>query len=492
MASLEEIRAGRIEKLKLLQEKGIDPYPATTNRDYTNKETVDKFEEIEKAGKTIFLAGRILSLRSQGKIIFFNFDDGTAIFQGFMKSGEPISLGEFELFEEAYDIGDFVEIKGTLFLTKSNQKTILVESIKMLVKSLRPLPEKWHGLTDTEERFRRRYLDLISNQEVKERFIQRTKIVSAMRKILDEAGYLEVETPALQPIYGGASANPFVTHHNTLDADLYLRISDELYLKRLLGGGFPKVYEIARDFRNEGIDTTHNPEFTMLEFYEAYSDAEKQRDFTERMIKRIVKEIYDKESIIWNEEEINFKDKFEVISYFDLFKTYAGIDNPESLSKEDLEKKAGELGIEVSKGESYYSIMDNIYKKLARPKIIQPTFIIDYPVNYLPLAKKKKNDENLVEAFQLIIGGIEIVKAFSELNDPIDQRKRFEAQEKFKEEGDKEAQVLDEDFLEAMEYGIPPAGGVGIGIDRLTMLLTNTKNIKEVILFPTLKPKIKD
>jgi lysyl-tRNA synthetase, class II len=492
MASLEEIRAGRLEKLKLLQEKGIDPYPATTNRDYTNKEAVDKFEEIEKSRKTIFLAGRILSLRSQGKIIFFNFDDGTAIFQGFLKSGEPISVEEFELFEKAYDIGDFIEIKGTLFLTKSDQKTILVESIKMLVKSLRPLPEKWHGLTDTEERFRRRYLDLISNQEVKERFIQRTKIVSAIRKILDEAGYLEVETPALQPIYGGASANPFVTHHNTLDADLYLRISDELYLKRLLGGGFPKVYEIARDFRNEGIDTTHNPEFTMLEFYEAYSDAEKQRDFTEKMIKRVVKEIYDKESIIWNEEEINFKNKFEVISYFDLFKTYAGIDNPESLSKEDLEKKADELGIEVAKGESYYSIMDNIYKKLARPKIIQPTFIIDYPINYLPLAKKKKNDENLVEAFQLIIGGIEIVKAFSELNDPIDQRKRFEAQEKFKEEGDKEAQVLDEDFLEAMEYGIPPAGGVGIGIDRLTMLLTNTKNIKEVILFPTLKPKIKD
>ncbi len=489
MASLEEIRAARLEKLKFLEEKGINPYPSTTNQDYTNSEVVEKFEELEKKGEPISMVGRILSLRSQGKIIFFNFDDGTGSFQGLLKSGDPTPEEVFELFEKAFDIGDFAEVKGTLFVTKREEKTILVQSVRMLSKSLRPLPEKWHGLTDTEERFRKRYLDLISNPEVKERFILRTRIVSEMRTILDEAGYLEVETPALQPIYGGASANPFVTHHNALDTDLYLRISDELYLKRLLAGGFSKVYEIAKDFRNEGIDTTHNPEFSMLEFYESYSDSAKQMAFTEKMIKRIVKNLFNKDSIILNEEEINFSQPFEVISYYELFKKYTNINKPESISQKDLEEEAKSIGVDVKEGDSYYTTMDNIYKKNIRPKLVQPIFIIDYPINYLPLAKKKESNPELVEAFQLVIGGMEIVKAFSELNDPIDQRERFSVQEKFKEEGDKEAQVMDEDFIEAMEHGIPPAGGVGIGIDRLTMLLTNTKNIKEVILFPTLKPK---
>ncbi len=492
MASLEEIRFARIEKLKLLVDKGINPYPSFSLQDHTNKAVEENFDELNKNGKSISMVGRILSLRSQGKIIFFNFDDGTASFQALLKSGEPIAEGDFELFDKAFDIGDFVEVKGTLFLTKRAEKTILVETVKMLSKSLRPLPEKWHGLTGTEERFRKRYLDLISNPEVKDRFIIRTKVISEIRKILDERDFLEVETPALQPIYGGASANPFITHHNALDTDLYLRISDELYLKRLLAGGFPRVYEIARDFRNEGIDTTHNPEFTMLEFYESYSDSEKQMQFVEDMIRRLVSTIFNKEILVWNEEEINYANKFNVITYFDLFRNYAHIPNPESTSEIDLGKKAQELGVDIKPGDSYYKIMDEIYKKVARPKLIQPTFIIDYPINYLPLAKKKESDESLVEAFQLIIGGIEISKAFSELNDPIDQRKRFESQEKFKEEGDKEAQVLDEEFIEAMEYGIPPAGGVGIGIDRLIMLLTNTKNIKEVILFPTLKPRSKE
>lgn len=489
MASLEEIRAARLEKLKFLQEKGINPYPASSNQDFTNKEVVEDFENIEKDEKPIYMVGRILSMRPQGKITFFNFDDGTGSFQGLLKAGEPTPVDQFELFEKAFDIGDFVEVKGTLFITKREEKTLLVEEVRMLSKSLRPLPEKWHGLTDTEERFRKRYLDLVSNTEVKERFILRTKIISEIRNILDEAGYLEVETPALQPIYGGASANPFVTHHNALDTDLYLRISDELYLKRLLAGGLPKVYEIARDFRNEGIDTTHNPEFTMLEFYESYSDSQKQMAFTEKMVKRIVKNLFDKDSIIWNDEEINFTKPFEVVPYFELFKKYTNIQNPENISKDELEEEAKNMGVDVKEGDSFYTTMDNVYKKAIRPKIIQPTFIIDYPINYLPLAKKKESDQSLVEAFQLLIGGVEISKAFSELNDPLDQRARFESQEKMKEEGDHEAQVLDEDFLEAMEYGIPPAGGVGIGIDRLVMLLTNTRNIKEVILFPTLKPK---
>ncbi|MES2214312.1 MAG: amino acid--tRNA ligase-related protein, partial [Patescibacteria group bacterium] len=278
MASIEEIREARLAKLALLSNKGIEAYPATTEPTLTNSEAVEKFEDL-KDGDPVTLVGRILSLRAQGKIVFITFDDGTSKFQALLKSGEPLPEADFQLFQDTFDIGDFVEVTGVLFLTKREEKTILAESVRMLGKSLRPLPEKWHGLADTEERFRKRYLDLISNPEVKERFILRSRLITEIRRILDESGYLEVETPALQPIYGGASAEPFVTHHNALDMDLYLRISDELYLKRLLAGGFPKVYEIARDFRNEGIDHTHNPEFTMLEFYEAYSDAERQMHF---------------------------------------------------------------------------------------------------------------------------------------------------------------------------------------------------------------------
>ena len=451
MASLEEIRSARLAKLKVLSELGIDPYPAHTNRDLSINEAIEKFDDLTKGGKSRIIAGRIMSLRIQGKIIFFDLYDGTGRFQIFLKKGEPLSEESFELFEKAFDIGDFAEVKGTFFLTKKDEKTMLAEEVRMLAKSLRPLPEKWHGLSDVEERFRKRYLDLLSNPEVKRRFEVRSKVVTEIRKILAGAGYLEVETPALQPLYGGASAEPFVTHHNALHVDLYLRISDELYLKRLLAAGFPKVYEIARDFRNEGIDTTHNPEFTMLEFYEAYSDATKQREFVENIIRRLALLVNSDGVITFGNEKIDFNKPFKVIKY------------PE--------------------------ISDEEFKKTVKPSLIQPTFLIDYPVDMLPLTKRKEDNPSLADAFQLYAGGLELVKAFSELNDPIDQRARFESQEKSKEGGDKEAQPLDEDFLEAMEYGIPPAGGVGLGIDRLVMLLTDVKNIKEVILFPTLKPK---
>ena len=451
MASLEEIRSARLAKLKVLSELGIDPYPVHTNRDLSINEAIEKFDDLTKGGKSRIIAGRIMSLRIQGKIIFFDLYDGTGRFQIFLKKGEPLSEESFELFEKAFDIGDFAEVKGTFFLTKKDEKTMLAEEVRMLAKSLRPLPEKWHGLSDVEERFRKRYLDLLSNPEVKRRFEVRSKVVTEIRKILAEAGYLEVETPALQPLYGGASAEPFVTHHNALHVDLYLRISDELYLKRLLAAGFSKVYEIARDFRNEGIDTTHNPEFTMLEFYEAYSDATKQREFVENIIRRLALLVNSDGVITFGNEKINFSKPFKVMEY------------PE--------------------------ISDEEFKKTVKPSLIQPTFLIDYPVDMLPLTKRKEDNPSLADAFQLYAGGLELVKAFSELNDPIDQRARFESQEKSKEGGDKEAQPLDEDFLEAMEYGIPPAGGVGLGIDRLVMLLTDVKNIKEVILFPTLKPK---
>lgn len=488
MASIPEIRQTRLDKIELLKKKGVDAYPISSKYDVMLKEAIEDFDALSEKKETLHLVGRVISFRLQGAIGFFNFTDGTATFQGFLKKGEtPDEL--FDLFGAAVDVGDFIEIKGTLFLTKTNQKTILVLDWKMLAKSLRPLPEKWHGLQDVEERFRRRYLDALMAPEVKERFMLRSRLITEMRRILDDAGYMEVETPALQPIYGGASAEPFTTHHNALDIDLYLRISDELYLKRMLVAGFPKVYEIAKDFRNEGIDATHNPEFTMLEFYESFSDAQKQMVFVEKMFKTLVKKLFDSDILKWNEQEINFSDDFTVISYFDLLKKYALISDPEKATLEELKAKAGELNVPIAPGDSYYKIMDNIYKKTCRPKLIQPTFIVDYPADYLPLAKKKQGNEHVVDAFQLVIGNIELVKAFSELNDPIDQRERFENQEKIKKEGDAEAQPSDEDFLEAMEHGMPPAGGVGIGIDRLMMLLADVKNIKEVIFFPTMKPR---
>ncbi|MEX2010563.1 MAG: amino acid--tRNA ligase-related protein, partial [Parcubacteria group bacterium] len=419
MASIEEIRGARLAKLKLLQDKGINPYPVSSHPTHTLKEAVEKFNELETLGKPATLVGRILSIRAQGKIVFFTFDDGTGKFQALLKHEEPTPKEDFELFTNAFDIGDFVEVTGKLFLTKKEEKTILGEGVRMLGKTLRPLPEKWHGLGDVEERFRKRYLDLISNEGVKERFIIRSKIVSEMRRILDDAGYVEVETPALQPIYGGATAEPFITHHKALDTDLYLRISDELYLKRLLAGGMPKVYEIARDFRNEGIDSTHNPEFTMLEFYEAYSDALKQRAFVEEMIRTLAEKVLGKMSLEWDGEEIHFGKAFDALPYYSLFEKFLGIDDVANLDDADLRDKAEKLEVKVEEGDSRYKVMDNIYKKAIRPKLVEPTFIIDYPENYLPLAKKIEGKDGIVDAFQLVIGGVELVKAFSELNDPL-------------------------------------------------------------------------
>jgi len=485
--SLEEIRQVRLKKLKLLLEAGFNPYPTETDFDYSLDEVCKNFAKL-KTKRKINLVGRVMSLRPQGAIIFLNFNDGSGPFQAMLKKGE-IEEKKFDLFSRTVDIGDFVLLTGNLFLTKRKEKTLLIKSWRMLAKSIRPLPEKWHGLQDVEERFRKRYLDSLMDPEVKERFVLRGQAISALREILDKAGFLEVETPALQPLPGGASALPFVTHHNALDVDLYLRISDELYLKRMLVGSFPKVYEICKDFRNEGIDWSHNPEFTMLEFYESFSTASKQRDFVEKIFKTLVKKLKKTTKLVWQDKEIDFSKKFTVISYLDLLKKHTLIDDILNISKNELRLKAEQLNVQVAPGDSFQTILDNIYKKSCRPKIIQPTFVIDYPADQLPLAKRKENNQNIVDAFQLIIGGVELVKAFSELNDPIDQRERFMTQEKVRQEGEKEAQRLDEEFLEALEYGMPPAGGVGIGIDRLVMLLTNTHNIREVIFFPTLRSK---
>ena len=487
MASVEEIRNTRLEKLRLMAEAGLDAYPISTKREHTLAEAAEQFEKLAKK-KSVTLAGRVMSLRPQGGLVFFTLDDGTGRFQGLLKK-ENVTEQEFELFSKVVDIGDFLEVEGSLFLTKRNEKTLEVRRFRMLAKSLRPLPEKWHGLQDVEERFRHRYLDTLMSPEVKARFMLRSKIVSEIRLFYNEAGYVEVETPRLQALAGGATAQPFVTHHNSLDIDFHLTIAQELYLKEPLVGGFTKVYEIGRKFRNEGIDATHNPEFTMLESQEAYADALGQRGFIETLFKQIVRNIFKKDTITYNGQEVRFNEPFAVITFYDLLKRHALIADPEKITREALTLQANQLGVEVDQSESLEKILDNVYKKTCRPKLIQPTFIIDYPVSFNPFAKRKEDAPHLIDRFQLVAGGIEIVNAFSELNNPIDQKERYLEQDKKKTKGEHDISPSDKDYLEAMEYGMPPNGGIGIGIDRLAMLLTDAKNIKEVILFPTLRPK---
>ncbi|MEK7187058.1 MAG: lysine--tRNA ligase [Patescibacteria group bacterium] len=489
MSSLEEIRTARLEKLKLLEEKGVDPFPVESRQDVTISEAKESFDQLSSSEKTSFMVGRILAIREQGKIIFLTFSDGTGNFQALLKSGDPLPEEDFELFRKAFDIGDFLELKGTFFLTQKGEKTILVESLRMLAKSLRPLPEKWHGLQDVEERFRKRYLDLISNPEVKERFIIRSKALALIREFYSKAGYVEVDLPNLQPLAGGATAAPFKTHHNALDMDFFLPVAQELYLKELLVGGMNKVFEIGKRFRNEGIDTMHNPEFTMLESNEAYADAKSQREFIEKLFKFVVKGVFGKYEVECNGEIIDFGLDFEIVTFYELLRRYADIENPEKLDREEAARVAEKLGVDVAPEDMLEKILDNIYKKTARPKLIQPTFIIDYPVAFNPFAKRKPENPKLIDRFQLLVAGMELVNAFSELNNPLDQKARYLEQDEKGSRGEKEISPSDLEYLEAMEHGMPPNGGIGIGIDRLVMLLTNVDNIKEVILFPTLRPR---
>lgn len=488
MSFLDEVRAERIKKIELLKESGMNPYPVSTERDYSVAEVLGEFDALMEGKKEVTLAGRIMALRGQGGLLFFNFTDGTGTFQGLMKKDE-MDEAVFMLFSDTVDLGDFVEVQGTLFVTKRGEKTLQVSGWKMLSKSLRPLPDKWSGLQDVEERYRKRYLDILASDEVKERFILRSKFVAELRRAFDGAGYLEAETPILQILAGGATAKPFETHHHALDTKLFLRIAPELYLKELLIAGFPKVYELGRLFRNEGIDVTHNPEFTTVEFYEAYASAEKYMPFIEEILRTVIKNVTGKMEVEFFDETIDFGKKFNVVSFFGLIEKYTDIKNPEKLSFEEVSSAAKKLGVEIGKGEGIEKIFDTIYKKYVRPNLIQPTFIVDYLVAFSPLAKKQEKNPEMIDRYQLVVGGLEVVNGFSELNDPIDQRERFTEQEKNRGEGDEEAQPKDEDYIEAMEYGMPPAGGAGLSIDRMVMLLTNTKNIREVILFPTLRPK---
>ncbi len=483
---LDDIRQERLKKLAHFKKAGLDPYPVKVSCDFFVSEAVKNFNKISRRKKALFLAGRILAIRSHGGSVFCDFSDGSGVFQAYLK--KDILGTAFSFFEENIDIGDFVEWKGTFFLTKKKEKTIQVLSWRLISKSLRPLPEKWHGLSDIEERFRKRYLDILMNGAVKDKFILRSRIISEIRSFLNQEGFIEVETPVLHPVAGGANAEPFITHHNALDLDLYLRIAPELYLKRLLMGGMSKVYEIGRLFRNEGVDATHNPEFTELELYESYQDASHLREFMESLTRKIVKKLFGKGFLEYQEQKINFDKKFNTISFYDILERYALLRDPEKISSAELSLKARQFGIEVSKEEHKWKIIDHIFKKICRPKIIQPTFVVDYPVESSPLAKKLSG-KNLLDRFQLIIGGLEIANGFSELNDPLEQAERFLEQKKLSEQGDKEANPEDEEYIEAMEYGMPPAAGCGMGIDRLAMLFTDSHNIKEIILFPTMRPK---
>jgi len=486
MANVDELKEVRLKKLMALENAGISAYPNKTKRTHTCQQALDDFTEIVKSEKEIILVGRIKSLREHGGLCFADIEDGTGKIQVFLRKDR---LGEklYAFFLESFDIGDFIEIKGTLFITKRGEKTIEAADFKMLAKSLLPLPEKWRGLQDAEERYRKRYLDIIFNKEVKEKFELHAKIIREMRNFLEKQGFLEVETPVLQPIYGGASAKPFKTRHNALGMDFYLRISPELYLKRLLVAGFEKIYELGKCFRNEGMDRSHNPDFTMLEFYWAYSDCKDLMKFTEEFLSAAVKKVFGKLEIEYESEKINFKTPWERIEYKDIFRKEFGIDY-ETVNRDSLAKEAEKHNIEIKKAMTKAEIADEMFK-ICRTRIKGPAFIINYPKGFFPLCKASEKNPEILESFQLIIAGFEIVKAFSELNNPIEQRKRFEEQENLFKEGMEEAQRIDEDFLEAMEHGMPPASGWGIGVDRFVSILTNSHSLKEAILFPTMRPK---
>ncbi|PIR69868.1 MAG: lysine--tRNA ligase [Candidatus Niyogibacteria bacterium CG10_big_fil_rev_8_21_14_0_10_46_36] len=487
MSSLEEIRDSRLQKRESIIQSGRSPYPRDGEL-FVSLETLrDSFAKYKKS-KKISIAGRIVAFREHGKSFFADLYDGTGTFQIFGKLDE-MKKGEFARFMETADIGDIIAVEGTAFITKKKEKSILCASWIMLSKSIRPLPEKWHGLQDVEERFRKRYLDLLMNKEVRARFSMRSDIIGSLRRLLDKDGFMEVETPLLHPVAGGALARPFVTHHGALDHDFYLRIAPELYLKRLLVGGIPKVYEIGRNFRNEGIDMTHNPEFTMLELYEAFKNASSHMVFLETLFKSLVKQAHKGAPFVYGEEKISFTKKFERVSFAETLKRFALIPDYDAISENELGLRARQLGVD-SKGEKTKGkIADEIFKKVCRPKIIQPTFIVDIPQDISPLAKAYPDKKSIADRYLLIIGGLEIANGFSELNDPIEQEKRFRAQEAALSAGDDEVTRMDEEFLEALEYGMPPAAGLGIGIDRLVMLFTDQRNIREVVLFPTLRPR---
>ena len=482
---INKLVATRIEKLKALQAQDKDPYEIT-KFDVTAKteEIINNFEEFDQ--KEVVIAGRLMSKRIMGKASFCHVQDAFGKLQSYVSTND---LGEesYKAFK-TYDIGDIVGIKGFVFKTKTGEISIHAKELTLLSKSLRPLPEKFHGLKDIDLRYRQRYVDLIVNPDVKKTFIARSRIISKIREILDSKGYIEVETPILNTIPGGAAARPFITHHNTLDLDMYLRIAPELYLKRLIVGGFDRVYELGRLFRNEGMDIKHNPEFTSVELYAAYQDYNDMMDITEEIFSTLALDIRGTTEFEYMGNQISLKKGFKRISMIDAIKEVTGVDFNLINTDEEAVKASKDLGIETDESFSRGKIINLVFEEKVEKTLINPTFILDYPIEVSPLTKKKKDDPRLTERFELFIGGMEYGNAYSELNDPQDQYERFKAQVAARESGDDEANMMDEDFVNCLEYGMPPTGGLGFGIDRLVMLLTNETSIRDVLLFPTMKP----
>ena len=483
---LSELLQIRRDKLADLQSAGKNPFFVNTSDKDTDAQYIhDHFEELEE--KDVCVAGRIMSWRDMGKASFIDIHDRSGRIQIYLKIND---IGE-EAYQDLakWDIGDIAEVKGFVFRTRRGEISVHAKEIKLLAKSLLPLPEKHHGLRDTDLRYRQRYVDLIMNPDVKDTFIKRSKIISTMRTLLDDKGFIEVETPVLNTIAGGAAARPFITHHNTLDMDMYLRIAPELYLKRLIVGGMEKVYEIGRQFRNEGMDVKHNPEFTTIELYEAYTDLQGMMDITEEIINKCAKEVCGTETVTYQGEEISLQLPFQRLSMVDAVKKYTGVDFYEfENDTEKAQQVAKEKGWPVEKKHSWGDILNIAFEEAVEEQLVQPTFIYDYPVEVSPLTKRRQDRPEMVERFELFITRREFANAYTELNDPMDQRERFAYQMKLRDAGDEEANLIDEDFLTALEYGMPPTGGMGMGIDRLAMLLTDSASIRDVLLFPTMKP----
>lgn len=488
-STLNEIERARRDIVLSLKASGIDPFGKRFESQLANKELKENFDSLE--GKEVSGKGRITAIRGHGKATFATVRDFSGDLQYYFRLD---NLGEekYNFFKKVIDIGDFIGAKGKLFKTHTGEITLEVNDFVLLTKSIRILPEKWHGLRDAELRYRKRYLDLVANRDVIEIFLKRSEIIDKIRNFLQEKGFVEVETPMLQPVAGGATAKPFKTYYHALNQEMYLRIAPELYLKRLIVGGFEKVFEINRNFRNEGISTKHNPEFTMLEAYWAYTDYNDIMKLTEELINYVVRTINGDETLQYNGEEIDFKIPFRRIEFNDALREYAGISMEEIRNTPDLQKLVNNMEIKMDKSITIGNIINEIFDKKVEKNLVQPTFVYDFPIEISPLAKRKESNPYIVERFELFIGGLEIANAFSELNDPLDQYERFKAQIEQKNMGDEEIHEIDMDYIEAMEYGLPPTGGLGIGIDRLVMILTGQDSIREVILFPQLKKKEKD
>ena len=497
MENLNQLLAVRRQKLQKLKELGINPYPNRSERTNRIKELWENKDEFIESEQKIVVTGRLTGMRRQGKVGFGNISDESGRIQIFVRK-DNVGEDNYEVFK-LLDLGDFVQVEGNCFITKMGEYSIRTEKVIILGKSLRPLPtvkekiidgkkQRYDEFSDIELRFRKRYLDLLLNPEIKKNFEIRAKVIKEIRNFLDANGFMEVETPILQPLYGGANARPFTTHHNTLDIDLYLRIALELYHKRLIVGGIERVFEIGKNFRNEGMDRTHNPEFSMVELYQAYADYYDMMNLTEDMIVHIAKEVFGSETIDFLGKEISFKKPWRRASMIELITEETGFDASD-FDFEKIKAFCTENKIEIESTAGAGKLIEEIFQHFVESKLIQPTFVIDFPKEVSPLAKEKPGNPNLVERFELFINGNEYGNAFTELNDPLDQRERLEAQAKLREMGDAEANVVDEDFLEALEYGMPPTGGLGIGIDRLVMLFTGNTSIKEVIFFPQMKPE---